>query len=423
MKEKAKELIKHPLIYGSSIVVIGNLFANFFNFLFNLFMSRNLSISDYGVMASIVALIAFPSLAVGAITPMVIHFAGKYFATGELAMIRGLYLKINKWLFILAIVICLLFLIFIPTINAFFHINNTGILFLTDVIIFFIIISTLNMALVQAKLAFLSQVFINISGSVLKVVAGTILVFSGFALGGAVFAFFLSFLVSYIVSFIPLGFIFDRKTKPVHVDTIELFDYGIPSALTLIAITSFISTDIILVKHFFPPNQAGIYAGMSLVGRVIFYLSAPIGNVMFPVIVQKYSKNENFTNTFKFAMLLVLIPSIALTIFYYLFPNFTILFFLKKSAYLEVTSLLWIFGSFITLYSLLTIITNFFLSIKKTKVYIPISLGAIVQIVLILFFHQTFFQIVSISVGITFLLVLGLLLYYPYATQKNELTR
>ena len=75
MKEKAKALIKHPLIYGSGIVVIGNLFANFFNFLFNLFMSRNLSVSDYGVLASIVALIAFPSLAVGAINPMVIHFA------------------------------------------------------------------------------------------------------------------------------------------------------------------------------------------------------------------------------------------------------------------------------------------------------------------------------------------------------------
>ena len=60
MKKKALEIIKHPLVYGSSIVVIGGLVANFFHFLFNLFMSRNLSVADYGTLASIVSLIGFP---------------------------------------------------------------------------------------------------------------------------------------------------------------------------------------------------------------------------------------------------------------------------------------------------------------------------------------------------------------------------
>lgn len=420
MKERAKQLIKHPLIYGTSVVIIGNLVANFFNFLFNLFMSRNLTIAEYGVLASIAALIAFPALAVGAITPMVVHFAGKYFATGELAMVRGLYLKISKWLVVLAIVVCSLFLIFIPQISAFFHINDVGILILTDVIIFFILISVMNGALIQAKLAFVFQSFLTLAGALTKIIVGTILVLGGFAIGGAVFAFFLSFLITYVVSFVPLKFIFDTKTKPVHIETKELFEYGIPSAITLIAMTSFISADIMLVKHFFHPDQAGIYAGLSLVGKVIFYLSAPIGSVMFPLIVQKYSKNENFTNTFKFSLLLVLIPSIILNVFYYLFPEFTILFFLKKTEYLAVSSLLWLFGIVITLYSLLTIITNFYLSIKKTIIFIPVLLGALLQIVLICLYHETFLQIVTISFWITFLLVFGLLLYYPYATQKKH---
>jgi O-antigen/teichoic acid export membrane protein len=419
MKEKARQLIKHPLIYGTSVVMIGTLFANFFNFLFNLFMSRNLSVAEYGVLASIVALIAFPALAVGAISPMIVQFAGKYFATGELAMVRGLYLKVSKWLLIFAFSLCSLFLIFIPQISDFFHIENRGILLLTDVIIFIIVLSVINSALIQAKLAFAFQSFVSLGGALVKVIAGTILVLSGFAVGGAVFAFFLSFLVSYLLSFIQLKFIFDKKSKPVHIDTKELFTYGIPSAVTLIAMTSFISTDIMLVKHFFSPTDAGIYAGLSLVGKVIFFLSAPIGTVMFPVIVQKYSRNENFTNTFKFSLLLVLLPSIALNIFYYLLPEFTILFFLKKTEYLAASSLLWLFGLVITLFSLLTIVTNFYLSIKKTNVFIPISIGAILQVILIYLYHQTFLQIITITFWITFLLVLCLLLYYPYATQKK----
>ena len=44
-------LINHPIILGSSIIFLGSIFGNFFNFLFNLFISRNLSIEDYGVVA------------------------------------------------------------------------------------------------------------------------------------------------------------------------------------------------------------------------------------------------------------------------------------------------------------------------------------------------------------------------------------
>lgn len=418
MKERAKKLFSHPLIYGSSIVIIGNLFANFFNFLFNLFMSRNLSVADYGVLASIIALISFPSLAVGAVSPMVVHFAGTYFANGKLAMVRGLYVKMFKFLFGFALIICLLFWLSVPQIKDFFHINDTSILLLTNVIIFLIVITVINVALIQAKLAFFFQVFLSTIGAITKLVSGVVLVMAGYAVGGAVLSLLLTFLVTYLISFFPLRFIFHKKVQAVKINTRELFDYGAPSALTLLALTSLISADIILVKHFFSPTDAGIYAGLALIGKVIFYVSAPIGSVMFPVIVQKYSKNENFTNTFKFSLLLVIVPSFLMSLFYYVFPEFTILFFLKKSEYLTASSLLWLFGVFIALYSVLTIVTNFYLSIKKTRIYIPIIIGALLQAILIFNFHKSFLQVITVSTSITFLLVLSLLLYYPYATKK-----
>jgi hypothetical protein len=41
--------------------------------------------------------------------------------------------------------------------------------------------------------------------------------------------------------------------------------------------------DILLVKHFFPPPEAGIYAAVALVGRVVFMLSWSVVSSMFPV--------------------------------------------------------------------------------------------------------------------------------------------
>lgn len=419
MKNKIITIVKHPLFYGSGILMVGTLIANFFSFLFNLFMSRNLSVADYGILASIAALIGFPTLIVGAVVPLIVNFAGNYFATGRLDMVRGLYLKLHKFLFFIGLVVWIIFLLGIPVISNFFHLNDTYLLFIASIIIFISCVSIINYAFLQAKLAFISQVVIITIGTITKLALGALLVFAGFGVSGAVFALFVSGAVAYLVSYIPFKFIFDKKIGSPSIDMKELFSYGLPSSLTLMGLTSFISADIILVKHFFNSTEAGLYAGLSLIGRVIFYISSPIASVMFPLVVQKYSKNENFTNTFKLAIFFVFLPSVFLTLFYYYFPEFTILFFLKKTEYLSMSPLLWLFGIFISLYCLLSIISNFYLSIKKTKIFIPILIGAILQIILICLFHDNFIQIISICIIITFLLVCMLLIYYPYATKKK----
>lgn len=418
MKERIKKVIKHPLIYGSTIAVGGSLFSNFFNFLFNLFMSRNLSIAEYGTLASLMSLIGFPALAGTAIMPLVVRFAGNYFATGQLTMVRGLYLKINKFFIGSTLIFILIYIICIPQISAFFHIDNTFILLLAALIILIALMGVINMAFLQAKLSFGFLGILNTLSALLKFVLGMALVFLGFSVNGAIFAMLASGVFTFLCSFFPIKFVFNKTIGSPAVSTKELFDYGLPSLLTLIGLTSFISVDIMLVKHFFSATEAGVYAGLSLIGRVIFYLTSPIGSVMFPLMVQKHARKEKFTNTFLLSLIFIFLPSLALTIFYFVFPNFTILFFLKKTEYLTAASLLGYFGIFILLYNLLTLLSNFYLSIKKTKVFIPILVGAFAQIGLIYLYHSSFMQIIMISTCITFLLVLGLLLYYPYATKK-----
>jgi len=418
MRQKIKRLIKHPLIFGTGIVVGGNLAANFFNFLFTLFMSRNLSISEYGTLASVMSLIAFPLLVSNALGPVIVQFAGKYFATANYPLLRGLFIQMKKFLLILAVFIFSLFLFFLTSISNFFNIENKMILIIADFVIFFAIINVINISFIQAKLAFGFQVLVNLLNTLLKFVLGVIFVLLGYSVIGATSAILFGLVSAYIFSFIQLKFIFDKKIPAPKVETKELFSYGLPASLTLMSLTSFISTDILLVKHFFNPQQAGLYAGLSLVARVIFFLSAPIGSVMFPIVVQKYSKKESFTRTFNLSLLLVLLPSVLIAIFYMLFPNFSILFFLKKQNYLAISHLLTPFAIFIVLFSLLSIIANFYLSINKTKVYIPVVIGALAQIILICLFHNSFAQIITISLVITFVLVGMLLLHYEFFIKR-----
>jgi len=419
MKKKVKQLLKHPLITGSTVIFFGTLLANAFNFFFTAYMLRNLPAGDKGTLFALISIITLPGLAANSIAPSIVNFAGTYFAKNNLGRVHGLYNKIAKFYMIIGSVFFVAFLVSIPFLSQFFKIPNQQLLFLVDVIVFLGVLNVINVSFLQAKLAFGYIAFISILSAILKFVLGIFFVSSGFAVTGAMYALILAAIIPLLLSFKPLRFIFDKKTVKEKVDTREIILYGLPSAVAILGLTSFITSDILLVKHFFPPLQADVYAGLSIIARVIFYFSAPIALVMFPLVVQKFSKNESNTGTFFLAILFVLLPSAVITLVYFLMPEFIMHIFGIKNITPEDKYLLGIFGIFISLYSLLSVLTNFFLSIKKIKIYIPIVLCAVLQIIGICLYHKNFLSIISISVVITFLLVCGLLIYYPYATKKK----
>lgn len=412
MKKRIFALYKHPLISGSMVIFLGSQLSSFLNFLFNLFMSRNLSLPDYGTLVSFISFMTLVILPAGSITPTIVNFAASYFAKNKLNMAQTLFIKLGKTTFLTGIMIIIILMLLKENINLFFNIYDDFLILLLGIAILISFVSVVNNAFLQAKLAFNFIALINFLSSLLKLILGIVLVFSGFTVYGAMASIILSSLIPYLISFIPLRFLFLKITAVDSLQIKTLFSYGTPAAIVLIGMSSLINADIILVKHFFSPAEAGLYAGLSLIGKVIFFFSAPISSVMFPLIVQKHTKNENYHSIFRLSLLLIFGFSIAISLFYFLFPEFVINFFLKREAYLAVAPYLVYFAVFITIYSLISVLTYYFLSIKKTNIYIPIGLAALAQIILIYFFHDTFLHIILISIAVSTLLLAVFLLYY-----------
>jgi len=420
MKAKIIQFSKHPLISLSAVIFIGSLVASFFNFLFNLFMSRNLSVSGYGDLTSLISLITLAIMPSGALLPTIIHFSAKYFAKNESNMAHALFFKVGKVSLSVGLLLLLGFISFSGQIAEFFNIKDSSLVIVVGFIVFISYLSVMNSGLLQAKLSFGFLSFSQLIGAFSKLVLGTIFVLLGFSTTGAIWAFFLSYFIPYFITFIPLRFLFQKQTTISVIPLKDIFSYGMPSALTLFSLTSFITVDTLIVKHFFDPKSAGIYAGISLLGRVIFFFSSPIGTVMFPLVVQKHTKQESIRSTFLLATLLVFFPSVFLTLVYFFFPELIIGLSLKNDAYLSGSFLLGIMGIYMSIYSLLYIFANFCLSINKTRIYLPIVVGSILQAVLLWIFHKSFFQVVMISTGIVSVLLMILLLYIKfYGIKRN----
>jgi O-antigen/teichoic acid export membrane protein len=202
----------------------------------------------------------------------------------------------------------------------------------------------------------------------------------------------------------------------------SLAAFGIPSAVVVFCLTAFTSLDVILVKHLFNGQQAGLYAGLSLIGKVIFYVAAPITTVMYPLITNRFNKKEKYNSILFLSFIVVCAISILVTVFYFLFPEFTVLFFLKKREYLQISGYLGYFGIFMTLFSVVFLLSYYFLSIKKTGIFWVLLGGVIFQGLAIYTFHNNFMDIIGVNM-LTIIIVLLILLFYFFlhlTSQTNK---
>jgi O-antigen/teichoic acid export membrane protein len=72
--------------------------------------------------------------------------------------------------------------------------------------------------------------------------------------------------------------------------------------------------DIVLVEHFFPSNEAGLYAAVAMVGRVIFAFSSAVVNSMFPLVAGTRDEERKDIRIIATALLLVLVTGSVLAL-------------------------------------------------------------------------------------------------------------
>lgn len=414
MQKLFKRIFKNELILGSAYFFIGSFSANIFAFLFNFFVARKLSTLDYGIYASLMSLLTIVVLLPQSFSTTIVRFATEYFSKNDTVKAKKLYKQATIFLSVSGVIIFFGMIIFSSLIASFLHVSNLWLIISVGVLMFVSFISTINGSYLQSLLQFGFLSFSQALGAAVKLLMGIIFISLGFGIFGALGAFLISVIVTFLIAFTRLKFLFTFTKEKVNIPLWDMVKYAFPAMITSIALSSFISSDVILAKHFLTGQQAGLYAGLSLVGKVIFYFTGIIPSVMFPILINRYTKGHGVHSTFYLGLILVGTPSLILTVFYFLFPSFVIKFFLGGNHYLPVAGQIGFMALFLSLYSIISVMVNFFLSLKQTKVVFPVISMALLQVVLIFFFHATILQIILDSLTVSGSLIILLSIYYLY---------
>lgn len=419
MRQKILNLIKHPLISGSAILVVGSLIANIFNYLFNLSMGRLLSPADYGILASIIAMINIILVLPTTITIIFTKFSASYAGQGKEELLSVLLRKGTISSGIVGLFLSIVYLIFSPQISNFLHIQNITLIYIVSIVLFFNFLSAVANGALQGLLKFFAFSVAYSLSTFSKFILGVFFVLAGLKVLGSVFAIVSASILGYVFAAIPLlKYFLVKKEKNLVIPNLnkQLFTYGVPVLLAWLGITSITYIDTILVKHFFAPIAAGQYAALSLMGRTIFFIVSPIVMVFFPLIAQKKERKEDLLGTILLSVFLVGVPVIFLSAVFYLFPGLIIRIFFPAEIYKSLAVYLGPFSIFIILYTFSWLLNSYYLSVGKLLVFVFTLAAAVLEVLLIIIFHQNIQQIINNLIIVTFLLLIGLLVYYPHKT-------
>ena len=404
------KILKHPLFSGSIIMFGGGMAANVINYIYHLLMGRILGPIDYGSLASIYSLIY-----VVAIVPISTSFAiVKFISQAKDKKERGyIYWVLKKFVFWVAVVASLVLLVISPWVAQYLKIDEFASVVMIAPMTFLLLMILTNQAAMQGLLRFIGVVGPGFSSALGKLLFGLFFVALGFSVNGAVFGILLALIVTYFLSVWLRGNLFDEKAKAGSFSIQKFLHYAFPVLIQALAFTAFFTVDVLLAKHFLPAFEAGIYAALSTLGKVIYFAAQPITAAMFPIIIGKKSRGEAYKGIFFVSFILTVLISILAVSFYWLFPSLAIGTLYGKDYLTAAPSLVWM-GLFIGVYTANYILVNFLLSIERTKiVYLPLAI-AVVQVVGINIWHSEIMDIITVSLVSMLVLFVGLSLYMIY---------
>lgn len=180
------------------------------------------------------------------------------------------------------------------------------------------------------------------------------------------------------------------------------------------------NSDILLVKHYFDNYQAGLYASLALIGRVVYFVAWMFVMLLLPAVVSKEKEGLPHGNILLKYVGYITLLAASIVIGSYLFPELVVKL-LFGEAYIEIAPLLWKYALATSVFAISNVFAYYFLSVDQ---YIPVIITGILgitQILLIVYFHSTLAQVVIVQIiAMVILLVVQLLFFYQNSIRQKR---
>jgi len=392
--------IKNNAFARNSLVLFaGTMVANVIGYIFHFVIGRMVSASVYGEVESLISLVAIISVPSSALAMVATKFSAGTKAENDPSGSYDIFSYFNKKILKYSLPLFVLVIFSSPFVRDYLKIGSIWPLAVVWIMMFLSFFSAAAGGILNGWQKFRDASVAGIFGGVIKLVTAIIFVRIGFAAGGVVGGFALGALASYLFSLYCLKFILRGKSKAKNyisnIDFGSVRNYIMPVFIGNLAIVILSNADMILAKHNLGPDQAGEYGALTVVSKIIFFITGIIATVLFSMSSEEHHKKNGSTKTLKQAFFIMSALGLVAVLIYALFPKL-ILSMLFGSKYHEVSGYLVWFAVSITLFSFVNLIFQYLLSIHKTRIsYFLLVISIMAVLAIELFGHS-----ISVIIGV-----------------------
>jgi len=399
------ERIIRLLQKGNLVFMVVSTGVNGLNLIHNVLMGRLLSPADYSQLTFIITLQLLIGLLPTILQTIVARFTARYHAQDDPSLMDAIRQRMGRIGWIAGILIGVVLLVLSPLMVTIFQLNSIGLLLPVIIFVPFFVRMGVDRGLLQGIEGYFWLSSAYLSEAVIRLGVGVLLCYVllsvGRSLDGAIWGLAQSMIVTWFISWLAIRHFINHKkiseAKQVNDQQQEWIHLGWITGLALIGQMMITNSDFLLVKNFFSPEDAGLYAAVSVLGRIVYFGALPLTIVLVPLIARRQALN---IPTRPILVLLVGggigVCSLLILIALIFAPN--VLGLLYGDVYVGAADLLAPYALAASLYTLTNLVITYQLALGRGgETWLPIIAG-VAQIVLVVLFHDSLIQVITIQI-------------------------
>ena len=398
---KAPRSLRAAILSGSMILLVGSGLVSVINLIYNIVLARTLGATGFGQAVSVYTLL----MVLSAVTLSFQFVCSKFVAkNNSLATKAAVYSVLHRRSWQAGALVGTSLGVASPAISRYLNLPDPALIILLAIGTGFYIPLGVRRGLLQGMCDFrrLSSNFIL--EVVVKLGATIALLAFGLGVRGVIVAVSASVVAAYLYA----GPSPELRVAPQPGLPASFFE-GVQAIVFFVGQVIINNVDILLVKHFYPPEQAGLYAAIAVVGRVVYMSSWAVVSSMFPLSAG-VERPEPYRRTVVITpLLLVLVIGALSLVGLWLLPNvvwrglFGVGFHLSAQTGYASLPLLYVAAT--SLYCLCVVLITYEMSRKiGSTVWLQLAFSGAIAVG-IYWFHGSLHQVIMVQLVLLLLLL------------------
>jgi O-antigen/teichoic acid export membrane protein len=388
-------LLRSDFARQGALVFVSTTMTNLFGYVFHFVLSRKLGVEAYGALSALVGAFMILSVPASVITTVVVKYAAEFRATGNVGRVRALIQRAVTILGRASFASAILGVALSGVLAAYLHLSDRVAVALLALILCMNLLLPILRGVLQGTEDFVS---FSIS-AVLEVFVKTVLAigfaYAGYGLEGVM----LGWLIGTVLALgYTLGVLARRygavAAEPLFLDYRRLLTTSGGIAVTALCLTSLGFSDVVIVKHYFPPHQAGIYGVASLAGKILFWLVAFVPTVVLPRATSVAASGRQPLPVLLQAVSVVAVMTGSGLFLFWAFPGIVVKL-LAGTAFSASAELVFPYGIATVLLAALSAVATYKVGIHRFDFVAPLAFVAVGEIVAISLFHGSLLRVIQ----------------------------